>query len=120
MEGSIPAGGPMKLHTDHAFTRASGALLTHVIKLLAVFWHVFKGVKPTAAFSAAGLISGALAAVPIASAPIGGGGGVSTNSLPVITTTTTTTSQIKSKPIFGFQFVQTTEVEGEPIAFILH
>ncbi|VUZ46536.1 unnamed protein product, partial [Hymenolepis diminuta] len=67
----------MELHPEHAFTRASGALLTHVIRLLAIFWHVFKDVKPSASSSASAILSnlpggaGANSAVPIAVAPIG-------------------------------------------------
>ena len=77
-------------------------------RLLAIFWHVFKGVKPNSALTASSILSGLVGvnsdAVPIASAPIGG---------PSTITTTTSTSQVKSKPIFGFQFIQTTEVEGK-------
>ncbi|KAL5106883.1 hypothetical protein TcWFU_005808 [Taenia crassiceps] len=114
LEGSIPAGGKMELHQDHAFTRASGALLKHVIKLLAIFWHVFKGAKPNSAASAASILSSlvggnsASSPVPIASAPIGGPA-----ASPSTVTTTINTSQTKSRPIFGLQFIQTTEAEEE-------
>ncbi|CDS43612.1 huntingtin [Echinococcus multilocularis] len=123
LEGSVPAGGKMELHHDHAFTRASGALLKHVIKLLAMFWHVFKGVKPssTASTTSTNIISNfvggnlATSSVPFASASIGGASaGPST-----IVTTTITTSQTKSKSIFGLQFVQTTETEEEENRLVL-
>ncbi|EUB56129.1 zinc finger protein [Echinococcus granulosus] len=123
LEGSIPAGGKMELHHDHAFTRASAALLKHVIKLLAMFWHVFKGVKPssTASTTSTNIISNfvggnlATSSVPIASASIGG----ASASPSTIVTTTITTSQTKSKSIFGLQFVQTTETEEEENRLVL-
>uniref|UniRef100_A0A0R3X9F0 DUF4042 domain-containing protein n=1 Tax=Hydatigena taeniaeformis TaxID=6205 RepID=A0A0R3X9F0_HYDTA len=152
LEGSIPAGGKMELHQDHAFTRASGALLKHVISqageleggttpkasrlvqmygkvnklagthaLLAIFWHVFKGVKPNSASSSTGILSSfvggnpASSPVPITSAPIGSGSATPSS----VITTTITTSQAKSRPIFGLQFVQTTESEEEESRLLL-
>ncbi|KAM7533681.1 hypothetical protein Aperf_G00000124080 [Anoplocephala perfoliata] len=119
MEGSILAGGTMELYPDHAFTRASIALLNHVIKLLAIFWHVFEGVKPTTSLSAGAILSGLVgsnSAVPIANSPIGS---PSTNPPPVVVATSNPANQAKSKSIFGFQFIQTTEVELEESRLVI-
>nr|VZI18976.1 unnamed protein product [Spirometra erinaceieuropaei] len=103
LEGSIPAGGRMELHPDHAFTRVSLVLLRHLGRLLSIFWHVFRGEKPTSPNFLTEMVQGSFlgtATTPVASAPIG---------QPKVTQGARSAANRSTEvPKFGFHFVQPT------------
>uniref|UniRef100_A0A5K3F9L1 Non-specific serine/threonine protein kinase n=6 Tax=Mesocestoides corti TaxID=53468 RepID=A0A5K3F9L1_MESCO len=120
MEGSVPSGGTMELHPDHAFTRVSLVLLRHIGRLLSIFWHVFQGIKPTNPTSfLSGLVSGS---VPINSAPIGDSSGAKGNQpcpSQIRDTLQSAPTAATSRPTVAMQLVQPSDDEEEESRLVI-